>query len=295
MSDDAKYYLGCPIWASEAWLGTLYTSKAKRADWLSQYAQVFNTVEGNNTFYGLPGDDAVRKWIDATPAGFRFCLKFPRDLSHERQLLQAEQASQPFLAILETLHKADRLGPSFLQLPPTFDGRRLGDLAVYLHGLPREFPYAVEVRHPDYYDEGPYERGLNDLLKTLEIELALLDSRPLYQGPPKTTAEVEAQGRKPKSPYRDTRLGKRPFVRLIGRDALEETTPWIDDPWAPTTARWIQEGATPYMFLHTPDYAFAPATARRFHEALRKLMPELPPLPAFPGESDQRPKQKRLF
>jgi uncharacterized protein YecE (DUF72 family) len=78
-----KYYLGCPVWACEKWKGTLFTSSAPRASWLTEYSTVFNTVEGNSTFYALPALDTVRRWADSVPSGFRFALKFPQVISHE--------------------------------------------------------------------------------------------------------------------------------------------------------------------------------------------------------------------
>ncbi len=47
-------YIGCPQWSSNAWKGNLFSSQCKNADMLSQYAQHFNSVEGNTSFYADP-------------------------------------------------------------------------------------------------------------------------------------------------------------------------------------------------------------------------------------------------
>jgi uncharacterized protein YecE (DUF72 family) len=72
------YHLGCPVWACKQWQANLYTRRSDRDQWLDQYSQVFNTVEGNSTFYGLPDPKTVERWAHLTHDGFRFALKFPR-------------------------------------------------------------------------------------------------------------------------------------------------------------------------------------------------------------------------
>ena len=114
------YYLGCPVWACEKWQGGLFTRHARRDDWLRQYAQVFNTVEGNSTFYGLPSHDTVQRWAEAVGTGFRFVLKFPREISHEKRLLLSDVETEAFLEVLEVLRGAGCLGPSFCSFPAAF-------------------------------------------------------------------------------------------------------------------------------------------------------------------------------
>ncbi len=103
-----NYFLGCPIWANKEWVGEFFTKSAKPKDFLSQYSQVFNSVEGNTTFYGLPKVETVLKWKDETPPDFRFSFKFPQIISHIRMLLNAEQETFGFFKRLETLN--ERLG-----------------------------------------------------------------------------------------------------------------------------------------------------------------------------------------
>ncbi|HEY1066113.1 MAG TPA: DUF72 domain-containing protein, partial [Pirellulales bacterium] len=202
----STYHLGCPVFNSKGWLGKLYHAKAPQSDWLHEYAQVFNTVEGNGVFYGMPSRAAVQRWIDATPDGFRFALKFPRAISHEQRLTHAQIETQQFLEILEQLAQGDRLGPSFLQLGPQFSGADFPDLRKYLASLPRSFPFAVEVRHSDYFDDGPREQALEALLAELEIDRVILDSRPLFSARASDPAEERSQSRKPKSPIRKVAL-----------------------------------------------------------------------------------------
>ncbi len=291
-----EFYLGCPVWAWEGWRGSLFAAKAARPQWLRQYGQVFNTVEGNSTFYGLPQVATVRRWAEDTPDGFRFALKFPKAISHERRLVDAGAETREFLSLLTLLADADRLGPSFLQLPPNFARSEFPALERFLRGLPDDIPFAVEVRHRDYFDGRDFERRLDDLLRARNMDRVLLDSRPLFSAEAEDESETGAQAQKPQSPHRTTVTGSHPLVRLIGRNNVEAMTPWLIE-WAPIVARWIDDGLTPFFFTHTPDVTFAPEVARRFHAEVAKHSPRLSPLPAWPGETEARAKltQPRLF
>lgn len=289
------YYLGCPVWNCDAWKGTVYRRKTPRNRWLEDYSRAFDTVEGNSTFYGLPSLETAERWAESTPDGFRFCLKFPKAITHDSRLIEADRQTLIFLKILNILAEAHRLGPTFLQLPPDFSAIEWHALEKYLHQLPKELPFAVEVRHGDYFDSAEHEQRLNDLLQHLDMDRVLFDSRALYSKPPRDETERVSQGRKPKSPFRTTVTGAHPFVRIVGRNRLEECQLWLDE-WAETTAGWIQAGLTPFIFTHSPDDAFAPDLARHFHKSVMSKLSTVPARPEFPGETELPPiKQKTLF
>jgi uncharacterized protein YecE (DUF72 family) len=290
-----SYRLGCPVWASERWVGSLYTRSAKRDDFLPQYSRVFQTVEVNSTFYGLPPLATAARWAASVEPGFRFAVKFPRAISHERRLRDAGPETAAFLDVLDVLAAGGCLGPAFLQLPPNFGGDELEALAAYLESLPERFRYAVEVRQRDYFDEGETEGRLDALLAGRDVDRVLMDTRPLFSAPPSDEAEERTQRRKPRGPVRRTVTGRHPLLRLIGRNDIAAVQPWIDE-WAATVGGWIGTGLEPFVFTHTPDDIHAPPLARAFHEALRRHVPDLPPLPPFPGEAvEDAPRQLRLF
>jgi len=295
MPERLPYFLGCPVWTSPEWKGSVYRAKSPRSQWLREYSTAFPTVEGNSTFYALPSLETARRWATETEPGFRFALKFPKVISHERRLTDSGPETRAFLQILEILRAGDRLGPSFLQLPPTFDASEFFKLRSYLQSLPNDFPYAVEVRHRDYFDQAGTERALDQLLAERKIDRTLFDSRPLFSAPPVTEAEQVSQTRKPRSPFRTTVTGRRPMVRLVGRDSLEQSLPWLVE-WSSIVAGWIRDGLEPYVFTHTPNDGFAPAAAEAFHGLLRQHLPGLPPLPVWPGRAERAaPRQQSLF
>lgn len=294
-SPNLGYYLGCPVWGSADWANVIYPPKTSRATWLNWYSRSFNIVEGNSAFYALPNREVIARWINETGEGFQYCIKVPREISHDARLVGCESATAALLDRLQLLQDGGRLGPSFLQIAPTFNVREFRSLTRFIETWPKEIPLAVEVRHADYFDNGKNERALDDLLTSHSVDRCLFDSRCLFSAPPSTDSEQVSQQRKPKSPHRITVTGKRPMLRFVGRDQIELADPWINE-WAPIVAQWLDQGLTPYIFTHAPNDAFAPMLARRFHAALRRLRPNMPELllPDFtPPEKSSR--QRKLF
>lgn len=287
-----KLYLGCPVWAHEPWRGKFFTRDARREDFLPQYAGVFDTSEGNSTFYGLPTPATIARWAAEAPETFRFCLKFPRTITHDLQLVGAAAATREFLDRVAPL--APKLGPFFLQLHQTFGLRRLGELAAYLRTLPREHGYAVEVRSAEFFDAGPGERALDELLGELGMERVVFDTRGLFASAATDPATVDAKRKKPRVPVRFTAIGPRPFVRFVGDPDVARNQAVFDE-WAAVVARWVGEGRTPYFFTHHPDDAWAPELARRFQLRVHALLPAVPAPAAWPAERENRPTQMSLL
>lgn len=269
-----RYYLGCPVWSNRDWIGELFTIGSRPGDFLRQYSAAFNTVEGNHCFYGLPKPETVLRWREEAAPGFRFCFKFPRTISHERRLRDCAGETTEFLNRMTPLAEADRMGSSFLQLPPSFAPGDLPALRAYLKALPQGFQYAVEVRHRAFFAKGEDERQLNRLLLELGIDRVMLDSRALFSADPVDPDTRTAQGKKPRLPVHAISLGLRPFIRYIGHPDLEANRPFLT-PWLDKLALWLREGQEPYVFIHTPNNRRAPSLARLFHEMLQARCPEV--------------------
>ncbi len=218
--------------------------------------------------------------------GFRFAPKFPKSVSHERRLQSCQEESKAFFKALEALQHGDKLGPSYLQLPPSFNINHFDTLANFLNSLPKDFEYAVEARHVSWFDQGDNEERLDDLLEKLGISKVIFDSRPLFSAEPEDAYEESAQSRKPKMPVRKTAIGPRPFLRLVCRNTMEQNMPWIKE-WAPIINKWILEDKHPYIFSHAANKTLAPFVAKTLHEQLRKLNPLLPEFPKLASEGLQ--------
>jgi uncharacterized protein YecE (DUF72 family) len=279
----ASLRIGCPVWACADWRGHLYTRGAERKDYLAQYSQVFAAVEGNSTFYALPSSAAVARWRDETPTHFRFCFKFPSEITHRLMLRDARAESHAFLKLMAPL--GERLGPFMLQLGPRFGVAQLDRLRTYLRELPNQFQYAVEVRHPDYFDQGANEAALHEVLREHGVDRCLFDTRCVHAGAARDRSTTQAQSRKPELPLRAVAIGERPMVRFVGQNRAPAAEPWLD-VWVDTLTEWLTAGREAYFFAHTPDDREAPELARRVHQRLRQRLPQLPALAEFPGERE---------
>ncbi|MFN7892160.1 MAG: DUF72 domain-containing protein [Pirellula sp.] len=276
--DSWSYRIGCPVWGCKEWGGLVYPERTANEHYLSWYSHAFPTVEGNSTFYGVPGKSTFEKWSEQAAPGFQFCFKFPRRISHDCMLTRCDSETKEWLSCLEILYKDGKLGPTFLQLGPSFGFNRFGALELFLRGLPKDWPWAVEVRHQDWFDAAEGENRLDGLLGELEIDRVLFDSRPLNSLEASDAIEEASQKRKPRSPFRTTTTSKRPMLRLIGRNDWREVTKyWIQ--WADQIACWIDSGLQPWVFTHAPNDQYAPDLVKLMHRLVREKRGELPDLP----------------
>jgi len=135
------------------WRRRFYPTDLPQRRWLAWYAERFDTVEINNTFYGLPTAETVDHWREAAPRGFRYALKFSRYGSHIKRLKDPEASLPAFLEVAEGL--GARLGPILVQLPPRWraDPERL---RAFLEAAPRRHRWAVEVRDLDWLRDEVY-------------------------------------------------------------------------------------------------------------------------------------------
>jgi uncharacterized protein YecE (DUF72 family) len=265
------------------WVGNFFPPKSKPADFLALYSQRLNAVEGNTTFYSLPNTTTLDRWLTETPADFRFCLKFPKTISHQKRLMDAQAETRYFVECLTRL--GDRAGPSFLQLPPTFSAQSLPSLAAYLSTLPDQFRYAVEVRHPDFFTE-PGESALDALLRQYNAARCVFDTRGLRRAEPDTdTATRQAQERKPDVPVRFTRTAGFALIRFVGHPIVEENGDLLDE-WADQAVKWLAAGDDVFFFCHLPEDRDAPRLCRDFHARVNTRY-KLPPLPEWRVELQQ--------
>jgi len=133
----------------DSWRGGLYPEGLAKRRWLERYAERFDTVEVNSTFYRLASRDAVARWVEQTPEHFVFAVKASRYLTHMKKLRDMDQGIARYYERIEPLVAAGKLGPVVWQLPPTFQrddevlDRALGELRGGRH--------CIEFRHPSWF------------------------------------------------------------------------------------------------------------------------------------------------
>jgi uncharacterized protein YecE (DUF72 family) len=150
LTDQHKIRLGTCAWTFEDWRGAFYPSDLPQSRWLEFYARYFPAVEIDSTFYRAPAEETALRWIEMTPATFRFACKLPREITHTRGLRDCEAELSGFLRSIEPL--AAKLQVILIQLPASFtpqDGKSA--LRTFLKQLPREFRFAIEFRHAGWH------------------------------------------------------------------------------------------------------------------------------------------------
>lgn len=154
--------LGLAMWSHNQWQQSIYGKGCKTGDRLARYAETFNTVEGNTTFYAVPNLTTTQKWHSATPDNFRFTFKLPKTITHQQQLRHSQQSLSDFFSVMSPLEH--KIGLWKIQLPASFGPESLPLLKQFLDMFPSHYPVGVEVRHAAFFAKGEDERRFNHLL-----------------------------------------------------------------------------------------------------------------------------------
>ena len=126
-----------------------------RRRWLERYAEVFDTVEVNSTFYRLASREAVRRWVEQTPPEFVFAAKASRYLTHVRRLREIETGIARYYERIEPLVEAGKLGPVVWQLPANF--RADPELLAAVLPLLPAGRHCFEFRHESWFRAEIYD------------------------------------------------------------------------------------------------------------------------------------------
>jgi uncharacterized protein YecE (DUF72 family) len=152
-------YAGTSGWAYPTWKTGFYPAGVSAKKFLEYYASRLNSVEVNYSFRKLPSAAMIAGWLAATPAEFRFSFKAPQRITHFSRLRDCDAAVAEFIAALEPVRIAGRLGPMLFQLPPNFkaDPRKLATfLASPAFAGPVWPRVAFEFRHESWFSEETY-------------------------------------------------------------------------------------------------------------------------------------------
>jgi uncharacterized protein YecE (DUF72 family) len=146
--------VGCSGWNYADWRERFYPKGLPTTRWLERYAEEFDTVEVNSTFYRLAQRSAVENWMRQTPDDFVFAIKASRFLTHMKRLTDMEQGVGRFYERIEPLVGTPKLGPVLWQLPENFH-RDDDRLAGAIERLPAG-RHCFEFRHPSWFAEDVY-------------------------------------------------------------------------------------------------------------------------------------------
>jgi len=260
--------LGTSSWSSQDWVGGFYPAGTAAADFISEYAKHFDTVEVDSTFYRTPSAAMVRNWRARTPAGFLVAAKFPQVITHEKVMVDCANELAEFLKTMDLL--GDKLGPLLLQFPyfnkQAFPQPRdfLARLAEFLEQLPGDRAYAIEIRNKYWIND----RFL-DVLRARNISLALIDH-------PWMTPVDQLVAKQ------DVVTADFAYLRWLGdRKGIEEKTLHWDtviidrtremETWIPILRRLLKRGIRILGFFNNHYAGFAPGSIKLFYEVWERM------------------------
>ena len=235
---DFSAYVGCPMWGNKDWIGKLYPKGTKQGEFLHHYSRAFNTIEMNTTHYRSPSLEMVARWKEKVPANFVFCPKMPQTISHYAKLQGAETQTRDFCDAVKQFE--DNLGCVFMQLHESFGPQRQPVLAEYLSNFSPEIPFAIEFRHPGWFQNQQLIPDLYELLYHFRVSAVITDVAGrrdvLHTSLPHTIA----------------------MIRFVG-NGLVPTDYHRADAWMDRIAQWVDQGLKYlYFFVHEPDDTNAP-------------------------------------
>lgn len=235
-------HIGTSGWSYKHWLGSFYEEGEKPDNYLAAYCRRFSTAEVNNTFYRLPGKDAVREWRKTAPDDFFFAVKASRFMTHMKKLKDPEEPIERMLGVVGEL--GDKLGPILVQCPPNWR-KNAERLEYFLSVFPRGYQLAFEFRDPSWFSQDIY-----DLLSEHGAALCIYDLED-YVSPVEFTA-----------PWTYVRFHK---------PAGENNWHYEQDvlaAWADSFDSWAREGHTVYCYFNNDLDGAAPVNAHQMLELL---------------------------
>lgn len=260
MPDAKKIRIGCQSWGYEDWVTrtggptVFYPRGTKQGEMLQLYSRVFDTIEIDSTAYGVPPAANFEGWYEKSEPGFKFALKVPKEITHDREMRPGGLA-----VFREFLDRAallkEKLGPVLIQLPARFEASKENaqNVREFFRHLPSGIDFAIEFRNPDWFREWTYQETA-----AAGVSLALVE------GPwiPRNTMFEAAQ-------YAGEKLA---YLRLMGVrdlegfDRVQRPQDDVIEAWA-GVIRGLSAGE---VCVYVDNYfeGHAPATANK----LKKLL-----------------------
>jgi uncharacterized protein YecE (DUF72 family) len=209
---------------------------------LAFYAGEFDSVEINNSFYRLPADETLRKWMAVTPPSFVFAFKASRYLTHMKKLTDPAEPLGRMLRSAKLLQP--KLGPVLFQLPPRWR-LNLERFRSFLALLPADGRFAVEFRDRSWFVEPVYQ-----VLREHGVAVCLYEFGD-FRSPMEITGDfVYIRLHGPAGPY----------AGLYDEAALSF--------WADRLRAWDAEGRDGYCYFDNDQRGYAVRNASQLNKML---------------------------
>ncbi len=240
--------LGTQGFSFDDWVGPFYPEGTSKRGYLEQYAKHFSTVEIDATWYATPRVSVVEGWRERTPEHFRFAAKFPKLITHEKQLEGAKSDAEAFVGTMQALR--EKLAVLTLQFAYDFTPDRFELLERFLSELPEGPRYAVEVRNRKWLTA-----ELGEMLSQHNVALVLQD---LHYMPKLDWVTAD---------FSVIRwLGRRKDISEFDRIQIDRGE--VLERWAERVKRFLDDGVDVYGYFNNHFAGHSPASARQFAELL---------------------------
>ena len=239
-------HIGTSGWHYPHWVGPFYPQNLPSREFLSYYAQSFQTVEINNTFYHLPSPETREAWRKGTPKRFLFACKGSRFITHMKKLKDPQSSTRKFFEAVQVL--GHKLGPVLFQLPPRWTVN-LERLELFLEALPKHHRFAFEFRDESWFRQETY-----DVLRQYHAGLCLYHLAGRVS-PIEVTADFV-------------------YIRLHGPADSYQGEYGMKGvrPWATRCVAWVQSGLEVFCYFDNDQAAYAVKDALKLRTLVdRKL------------------------
>jgi len=238
-----KVYIGTSGWHYKHWKDNFYPIDIRNDEQLMFYAQLFDTVELNNTFYRMPGTKTIKLWREGTPSDFIFAVKGNRYLTHNKKL---KDCTQPLKRLMrEVTFFGEKLGPILFQLPPKWNVNA-ERLLEFVKLLPKNQRFAFEFRQPSWYSEEIYA-----ILRQHNCAFCIYHLMH-HLSPLIVTADfvyIRLHG---------------PEGKYAGRYSIVSLKKWATD-----ITGWMEDGKDVYIYFDNDQLGYAPINANELYEMMR--------------------------
>ncbi|TSD66359.1 DUF72 domain-containing protein [Inquilinus sp. KBS0705] len=233
-------FVGASKWGEKTWRGRIYPKQLPDNKFLGIYSQNFNAVEFGPTFYRFYSADEISQWtaqVETSPS-FKFCPKFPQQITHIRRLANAGEQTTSFYQSLKGF--GDHLGPLLLQLGDNFSPKSFPNLKAYLEALDPAISVSVEVRHKDWYADKNYRKDFLQLLSSLNMGTVIADTSGRRDCVHMDLTTTDA------------------FIRFVGNNLVDSDYKRMDE-WVERIKIWADQGLRSlWFFMHQNDERFVP-------------------------------------
>jgi len=192
----SQIHVGCQGWNYDDWTtkadgATIFYPRGTRSnEMLALYAQIFDTIEVDSTFYAIPASSAVENWYRRTPENFTFSLKMPQQITHEYNL------REPSFPMLEefcerALLLKEKLGSILIQMPPNFEASKENakGLRDFLAELPKKIRFAIEFRNREWMVDWTFEELQKNSVALCLVEGNWIPRQMMFEAIGKPTAD----------------------------------------------------------------------------------------------------------